>query len=754
METQQKADFQKEEPGRLPQAGPRPRGWFASTWSTWLGMAVLVLSVLGPIGVAGLWDPPELNGAEFGRRIALNVYGAEQLHITGANNELPTIEEVGRGELPFFVSAVGFRLFGLHDWAGRLPLALAALLGAFAVYVACRRFAGTRHATLTLLVLASTPLFFAQARTLLGDSLTTACSAVAFAFLLLASGDSRLALRWRAVAFALGTLAVVAGVGTRGALVSSVPALGVGVAWWLAGARPLGPDKAARGWFGLGALLVGLVGTGFGVRGYLTAGRVEFVRALGSRVVEVEPAVTHDFIVHHLGHALFPWSAFLPVALGLAIARPRRSQPARAELQVALLAVAGIAVVVHTLLANRVGPVPYSAVYALAGIAALGVSELDRARRGAPAVAMCTAAFAVVLFSDFRHFPEKSLSVFALAKPSVPETFENPTKLAFLLATVPVLLVSVLLVVEPWPLLDRARAWVLSRFRSFRSVSFLVGLTLSGLALGAVYYPALLMQLSPVGVFGTYRDMAQPGEPLATTGKGGNASAYYGSGEQRHFERDRDALAWLTESKEQRRWLIVKKSDLPQLTSSYRQERPGKTLPVLDARTGDVLLVSNMLRPGETNANPLARFLPESEPKPAHPLTATFGDKLRVIGWEIRDPKSGVVVNDLTRGRSYRLQLYYEVLNRITQNWKTFVHFDASANRLNADHDTLSDEYAFRLWNKGDFIVDDYVFDIEPDAVPGRYTLYFGLYSGKSRMDVTLGGDKDDRVIGGAVRVQ
>jgi hypothetical protein len=72
---------------------------------------------------------------------------------------------------------------------------------------------------------------------------------------------------------------------------------------------------------------------------------------------------------------------------------------------------------------------------------------------------------------------------------------------------------------------------------------------------------------------------------------------------------------------------------------------------VLDGSSGDVLLVSNLLREGDTNQNPLARFLPEAEPKPAHAVTARFQDDLRVIGWEIRDPDDGKVVNELRRGR-------------------------------------------------------------------------------------------------------
>jgi hypothetical protein len=135
-------------------------------------------------------------------------------------------------------------------------------------------------------------------------------------------------------------------------------------------------------------------------------------------------------------------------------------------------------------------------------------------------------------------------------------------------------------------------------------------------------------------------------------------------------------------------------------------------------------------------------------------VKAAFGDKLDVVGWEIRNPKSGELVDELARGASYRLTLIYEVKGKVTQNWKTFVHIDSSDNRVNADHDTLEDQYPPRHWNVGDFIADDYVFDLEPDVAAGKYTLYFGLYSGKTRLDVTLGGDKEDRVIGGTLRVR
>ena len=89
----------------------------------WFTVLVAALSLFVPLSASGIWDPPEREVAELARRIALNLLGGEGLSVPGADNEVPTRSELGRGELPFTSMAAGFRIFGLHEWAGRLPLA-------------------------------------------------------------------------------------------------------------------------------------------------------------------------------------------------------------------------------------------------------------------------------------------------------------------------------------------------------------------------------------------------------------------------------------------------------------------------------------------------------------------------------------------------------------------------------------------------------------------------------------------------------
>jgi hypothetical protein len=59
------------------------------------------------------------------------------------------------------------------------------------------------------------------------------------------------------------------------------------------------------------------------------------------------------------------------------------------------------------------------------------------------------------------------------------------------------------------------------------------------------------------------------------------------------------------------------------------------------------------------------------------------------------------------------------------------------------------------MWNPGDYIVDDHEFTLEPNFTQGTYTIYFGLYSGETRLKVKSGPhDGDNRVVAGSLSVQ
>ena len=133
-------------------ARPHPRRPLIPPWR-WAPLAVatavpaLLFFVLPPLTRSGLWDPYELNVADLSRRIALNLYHAGNLALDGADNSLPHLNDLGRPQLPFSSIALGFKLFGLHEWAGRLPLALWGLLGVLATYAFVARLFDRRTGT-------------------------------------------------------------------------------------------------------------------------------------------------------------------------------------------------------------------------------------------------------------------------------------------------------------------------------------------------------------------------------------------------------------------------------------------------------------------------------------------------------------------------------------------------------------------------------------------------------------------------------
>lgn len=403
----------------------------------WLGgaLAFLCAVVLAPIAKVGIADPWELDAAELARRISLHWFGS------GAAEPLPTLGDLRSGELPFTSMALGFRWLGLHDWSGRLPLALWSL-GAVGLAFACvRRLAGARTALYASVLLGSMPLFFLHARVMLGDAVTIAASLGAFSALVAAFEAERPAAR--AGLGALGVALLAAGWMSRGWLVGVAPvALAAGLAPLLH--RP----RASRGRDLAAAALValGLYAAARGVRllGEAQAGGV-LARGLGAAVLaKPEAEGTFDLPIRQLGHALFPLSALLPLAFGRLLSPPvgvfGEARERESLLRVAALLGLGASFGAHALLAARVGQIPFAGVGFAALALALVLRDLDRGAPASGAVAVGTAALAFVLHRDLTLDPARTLAPLALSKPSFPQGFEHTAKVYLTVAAVPLLL--------------------------------------------------------------------------------------------------------------------------------------------------------------------------------------------------------------------------------------------------------------------------------------------------------------------------
>jgi Dolichyl-phosphate-mannose-protein mannosyltransferase len=412
---------------------PVAHGRRIRSFLAWFTVCVAALSLFMPLAASGIWDPPEREVAELSRRIALNLLGGHELAVDGANNEVPTRTELGRGELPFTSIAVGFRVFGLHEWAGRLPLAIWGLLGLGATFLLVRRLADARAAWFSVLVLATMPLYFLHARTMLGDIVTMAAMALSVAGLGLAvfDGGAERGRAGRVMALGLGGLGMLCAVLSRGVLIGiAVPALSVGVSWLVLRASKVGSREPFADALGGAILALGLGAGLIALRSLLRAPESggAFTLLLGSVVNRPHVLPTFDSVILQLGHALFPWSAVLPVTLGTLLREPPvASAPARereAALRALVLVTPVIALLAYGVSAPVLGPMPFAAVPLLAVAPALFVRDFERGSAPLRALPMVLCALAILLLVDFTNLPDKALSAFCVSDVRVPESFK------------------------------------------------------------------------------------------------------------------------------------------------------------------------------------------------------------------------------------------------------------------------------------------------------------------------------------------
>jgi hypothetical protein len=237
---------------------------------------------------------------------------------------------------------------------------------------------------------------------------------------------------------------------------------------------------------------------------------------------------------------------------------------------------------------------------------------------------------------------------------------------------------------------------------------------------------------------------------------GGRTSAYYAGGQPQTFTDPASAYQWLSAEGGHRRCLALKSEELPKMNQLWRQHapEPRTNLPIVDARSSQILLAASSLHAGDKNENPLAPLVLTALPHPQHTIDANLDDKLQVLGIDVVDDR-GRLVEAVSAGRTYFLKTYYRVLAPLTTEWEAFIHIDGYHRRHNGDHKPMNGKYPMSLWLPGDLLVDDHEFKLEPNFTPGTYQIYFGLFVGDTRLKVLSGpNDGDNRINGGPLRVQ
>lgn len=365
----------------------------------------------------GIWDPWEVEVAESARRLA----EGESVHVAHAG--------------PWLV-AQSFRLFGVHEWSGRLPIALSGIAMIALAYALIARLSDRRTAIYGVLIAGTSPLFIFNARTMLGEAPSLAIQtaiALCAAMALLCSGISmRARAGWLAAMLVLSAVGVLA----RGALLCVLPPIGAAMLVAFFDGRRAAAPLGLRLAFGAGVLLLGA-----SVARAVVQDSVAFSYLLGGQPESGQPP-SFDAPLEHVFHAFAPWSALLPLALlrllfdapgtvdsegtGSATGDTRSDDERRLRLFLLLWSALGYAAL--TLFTSRYGhKAALVPVVAFSAAVALLLRDLERSGGGFWPAAVAALFLALLVLRDFALYPNAPVHGMALSDFTVPTVF-NPKR--------------------------------------------------------------------------------------------------------------------------------------------------------------------------------------------------------------------------------------------------------------------------------------------------------------------------------------
>jgi hypothetical protein len=394
------------------------------------GAALAVAAALVFVGISrfGIWDPWELTSADIARRLS---EGSE----AGALNVPP---------LTPWLSAQGFSLFGIHEWAGRLPIAFAGLIAVALAYGIVARSAGARAGIYAALITATTPLFLFNARQMIGAAPGFAAQALVFFGALPLALESDRGTQKRGLTV-VWVIALISGIAlstlASGFMLGALPPLGA-VAGVLVARGELSRDSFSQrpsrtilaGIFVAATALVTIH-----VAQVIAANADTYSAWIGGAPRGGNPP-TFEMVFEQVFHSFAPWSALLPIALGRAFSKrehddgaPKTEHPDEASLHLGLALWAVFGFGAQTVFISRFGSATFLPVVALAGSVALFLRDVERSGRGSWTAGLVALLLAALLLRDFRGYPAVPASGLGILDLTLPDDFPRSSGFAALL---------------------------------------------------------------------------------------------------------------------------------------------------------------------------------------------------------------------------------------------------------------------------------------------------------------------------------
>ena len=772
----------------------------------WLLVLFIGGALLLPgLGSFGLWDPVEIRQADL----------AQEVSKSGSFRDV-TVDGRYSPRPPLYVWAValGFKVLGVNELAGRLPLALIGLLALLIAYRVGRRLISQEAGIGAALVLGTTPAFLFQARQLESDVVFYAAILAGVgglaAYLCPANGRRS---KWDLV---MGAAGLVAGFLSRGLvigvaypLVSLFLALAISWRSGLISPAPPAPapapqpdeddadqsdedkedhpyrdpaierdDEMAAPRFTLGQSVkqalpgVGLallaVGALVGLSFALLANKTYLL--LGAEWTKSMAPPTFDTPFRDIGWGFFPWFGLVPLALGSFVVTQKgeateRPPDAFPKLLVLFLLVGGY--VLSSFWMAYMGGLRYPALPWLAFAVGVLAADLWVTRRpvhrfwGVVAVGLV-----LVLHQDFFVRPDGLVFSHLLEAPKYPSEL-NLKILVRVIGILFAVLFFFSLGGAPSPVTEiKNKRWY-GRMAAVgaRALDWMGGII--RMVLGPAGHHARMATAVAGILFGgfcTFYLTPQLSLHLSNKALFGTFHKCKSGGEMlAQYQVPGRGAAYYNDGQ------VEDVGDQNKLFELLKRDKrifilvPSHQMAPIDKAARQQNIPYFVLDDRSSQYLILSNKLEGKCAVDHNPLRRLVLAKEPKIKYKIKanfDNKVellGYEVDDpVTRGGKFTLKLFFKVLGQMPSGYKIFIHFDQPASRFHGDHVPLGGKFPTEYWMPGDYIVDPHEVDIPIFTTPsGSYTMNMGFWLGSDRIKVIEGPqDGDNRVNMGVLRVR
>lgn len=256
------------------------------------------------------------------------------------------------------------------------------------------------------------------------------------------------------------------------------------------------------------------------------------------------------------------------------------------------------------------------------------------------------------------------------------------------------------------------------------------------------FAPELTNHTSQRGVFETYKQLSDDDEALYRYDVAMKDESVY----LQDLPRIQNSREFMQEfDSDERFFAVIPRKNLARINFEARRQGD-RNIPVLDARSSRLLLISNRLEEGEEDKSFVAKHIFEEPPEIEYPtlyenkegqkVHPVFDDALEMLGYNLDHEKESDGYAAYRWGETAVIDYYFRVKKRVPSSQKIFLHVDYPGNRINGDHYPNDGEFPTNYWVPGDIVRARHNLEIDNYATPGLYTLNFGFFLGSNRMKV------------------